>query len=68
MPRGDDNDDDNDNADDDNGDDAEDRSLATPETNYRWDTSDCDLEHSRFALDGVKRAGPITFHPSFSRV
>lgn len=58
-----DNDDDNDDADDD---DDEDHSLATPETNYRWDTSDCDLEHSRFALDGVKHAGPITFHRSFS--
>jgi len=31
-------------------------SLATPEMNYRWDTNDCDLEHSHFALDGVKRA------------
>lgn len=55
--------DDNDDVDDD---DDEDHSLPTPETNYRWDTSDCDLEHSRFALDGVKRAGPITFHRSFA--
>lgn len=37
--------------------DDEDRSLATPETDYRWDTSDGDLEqHSRSALDEVKRA------------
>lgn len=50
----DDNDDDNDNVDDD--DDDEDHSLATPEMNYRWDTNDCDLEHSHFVLDGVKRA------------
>lgn len=55
----DDNDDDNDNVgdvDDDDDDDDEDHSLATPEMNYRWDTNDCDLEHSHFALDGVKRA------------
>ncbi|KAL6263694.1 hypothetical protein P5V15_003782 [Pogonomyrmex californicus] len=44
------------------GEDDEDHSLATPETDYRWDTSNGDLEHSRFALNGVKRAGPITFH------
>lgn len=41
---------------DDNDDVDEDHSLAIPETNYRRDTSDCDLEHSRFALNGVKRA------------
>lgn len=64
----DDNDDDNGNVDDDDDDDDEDHSLATPETNYWWDTSDCDLEHSRFALDGVKHAGPITFHRSFPLV
>jgi len=58
-------DNDDDNVEDDN-DEDENHSLATPETNYWWDTSDCDLEHSRFVLDGVKRAGPITFHRSFS--
>lgn len=46
----DDNDDGNDNANDVD-DDDEDHSLAIPETDYRWDTNDCDLEHSRFALD-----------------
>lgn len=64
MPLDDNDDDDNVDADDDDDDDDEDHSLAAPEMNYRWDTSD--LEHSRFALDGVKRAGPITFHRSFS--